>query len=203
MPAALDQQKTFKEKTTPVFNSIALQFEIHPRIALIQSAHESNWGLSQLSTEGMNIFGMMAGSAWVRYKRGEIPLEEVPNWTSLGRAIITLPGWEHSDFPPEKIRFWNFPGDIREKKPDGKGGSVLTVELAFRKYANWNESAWDWARKIAKADRYRFAYAAAKKGDILEYAAAIQASGYATDKVYGDKLLRIGRIVASLPEKTA
>lgn len=198
MPATQEQRIAFRENTRDVFVSIENEFGINAKIPLVQSALESNWGLSELAVKDANIFGMTPGWQWLKAMRQEIPLDQVEHWSKLGSSTCFYLTTEHHSMPPNKIRYWDFPGDIEEKRDDGKGGSILTVRRYFRKYDNWGESSWDWARKIAKEPRYRFAYDASKVGDIVSFAAAIQAAGYATDASYGDKIIQYGRAVASL-----
>lgn len=199
MPASLDQKLAFRSNTKGIFELIEKQFNIFPLIALVQSAHESNWGLSQLAFEQKNIFGMTVGEGWKKAMRKEVTMETLEPWSSLGNPTGFYPTTEYSNFPPEKIRYWEFPGDVEDKRPDGKGGSILTVKRYFRKYADWHESSVDWGRKISREPRYRFAYEAAKVGDVVHYADCIQKSGYATDQTYQASLIHLAAAIQLLP----
>lgn len=199
MPATIEQKLKFRSLTADVFGLIEKEFTIVPKIPLMQSAHESNWGLSQLSQNDKNIFGMTPGRDWLRAMRKEIPMAKVKGWSKSGITTTYYPTTEYSKYPPTKIHWWDFPGDIRDKREDGKGGSILTVLRYFRRYDNWEESAWDWARKIAIDPLYRHAYEAAKAGAVVAYASAIQQAGYATDEHYASSLIDIASDIGTLP----
>lgn len=199
MPADINARIKFRAATLQVFAGIEREFTIQPKIGLAQAALESNWGLSQLATEGFNIFSITPGDAWLAFMRNERKAADVPKWSSLGIETIHFPTTEYSEVAPEHIHYWEFPGDIISKKPNGKGGSICTVERHFRKYATWDESAWDWARKIAQTPRYMYAYEAAKAGDMMAFGAALEKAGYATDAGYPAELLMEWRAIDALP----
>lgn len=199
MPPSIEQKIKFRAQTQTVFTAIENEFTIQPRIALVQSAHESNWGISELAIDGLNIFGMTPGDAWAKAMSANVGMKDVPVWSSLGHSTIFYPTKEYSDLPPEKIHYWDFHGDVVSKSPDGKGGSILVVNRYFRKYSTLEESAWDWARKIAQTPRYALTYEAAKAGDVSAYGAALVKAGYATDPSYQAGLLFQARAVDELP----
>jgi len=151
---------------------------IQPIITLSQSAHESNFGVSRLTERANNLFGMTAGS-----------------WIQERKPTYQISSWEHSDYPPEKIKYWNRPGDILNKVINTSGGCDVLVNLDFRMYPNWGASIRDWAIKISNDSRYYKCYEAAKLGDITSYASLIQQAGYGTDKNYCASLLEVAKEV--------
>lgn len=165
---------------TNAFKPVAAQIEretgIKPIIAIAQAAHESNWGLSELSRSANSLFGFTAQKSWVDAKKPTV-------WRNTD---------EHSDKPPEQIQYWEYPGDVVSKRPDGTGGSWLTVKRPFRAYASWLESAQDWARLISTSSRYAQAYAAAKNGDLNNFAQEVKNGGYATDPDYPGLIVNAG-----------
>lgn len=205
MPVNLEQKLKFRDSTKNVFKKISEIYSISPRIALMQSAHESNWGISELATQGMNIYGMTPGQSWLSWKRGLSTIESVPKWTILenGLATVNFLTKEDSKRPPHQIRWWDFPGDIDSKKDDGKGGSICVVRRHFRKYYSWEESAFDWARKISRGVLYAKTYNQARIGDPFQYAEEISDAGYATDEKYAEKLISVLKEIDALPGSLA
>lgn len=199
MPVSIDQKVKFRAAIMPVLYRIEAEFGIKPFIGLAQAAHESNWGVSQLATEGFNLYGITPGDAWVALKAAGRGFEGLANWSSLGTPVVSFPTTEYSKLPPEKIRYWEIAGDVTGKRDDGNGGSVLTVERFFRAYANWEESCWDWARKIAKVPRYAAAYTFAQAGTLAMYADAVAHAGYGSDPKYAASLLAVGPEITALP----
>lgn len=171
-------------KLKQVAASIHQTFGIDALIAITQSAHESRWGMSELTVEANNLFGKTAGS-----------------WYQQRRPVVWMPTWEYSPLPPEKIKYWEYADDIIEKKPDGKGGTNLKVNRPFRKYASWEHSLQDWALGLANRASYKDAYDASKIGDIHAFAKAVFAAGYATDKNYEKKLLEVYDVVVKLSKE--
>lgn len=199
MPATIEQKTKFIKDTSAIFLSIENQFGIKSNISLTQAAHESNWGISQLAIEGKNIFSITPGSSWISaINSGDVAIKNIPTWSSLGRPVIYFPTTEYSKLPPEKIRYWEIQGDITEKRNDGNGGSILTVKRYFRQYSNWAESAWDWARKIAKSERYKDAYEVSKTGAVDVYGLEMVKAGYATDPEYAKGLDKTAIAIAKL-----
>jgi hypothetical protein len=192
MPATDLQKSSFWEANRNSFVAVEAALGIKPLIALTQSAEESNWGLSQLATEGLNIFSLTPGSMWLKFKRGEIAEKDVPGWSGAGDPTVSFPTTEYSKYPPNEIHYWEFPGDIVSKRDDGKGGSICTVDRYFRKYVSWAESIWDWARKITKEPLYEEASKYAISGDLKGYANALLKAGYATDPAYALNLINTG-----------
>ena len=172
----------FKKRLLPVAEKIREEFGIPPDITITQAAHESNWGESQLARAAHNLFGVTVTESWIKN----------------GREVYSVPSREYSKFPPEKIRYWNREGDIIDKRPDGHGGSILMVEIKFRKYKSWDESLDDWAGKIINEERYSKAYFYAKLGDTKEFFDELQKAGYATDPKYSDKLMGVYNVVSGL-----
>ena len=177
-----DKRVRFKKRLLPIAERIMEEFGIPPELIITQAAHESNWGESQLSRAADNLFGMTANESWIKN----------------GRDIYSIASREYSKFPPEKIRYWNEQGDIIEKKTDGHGGSILMVEIRFRKYKSWDESVDDWAHKIANTERYKQAYFYAKLGSANDFFYELKKSGYATDPEYSEKLLNVYNVVSGL-----
>lgn len=199
MPASLEQKLEFRKKILPSLEVLEVSHAIPSRIPLIQAAHESNWGLSQLAVNDFNLFGMTPGSQWVAMKRGEKIEGEITPWSSLGASVCYYPTTEYSEYAPSRVRWWDIPGDIQDKREDGKGGSILTVKRYFRKYANYTESIVDWRKKITDQSRYSQAYRCAIKNDIKGFANELHLAGYATDPKYAEKLLSTAKTVDELP----
>lgn len=172
----------FKKRLLPVALRMQEEFGIIPDLAIAQAAHESNWGESQLARAAHNLFGVTASDSWIQN----------------GRDVYSLPSREYSKHPPEKIRYWNREGDVIEKKSDGHGGSILMVEIKFRKYKSWDESIEDWAGKIATDERYSKAIFYAKLGDAAEFFDELQKAGYGTDPAYSSKLQNVYKVVLGL-----
>lgn len=177
-----DAKARFKKRLLPVAERIQEELGIVPMLAITQAAHESNWGESQLAKAADNLFGVTASESWVKN----------------GRDVYSIPSREYSKHPPEKIRYWNREGDVIEKKPDGRGGSILMVEIQFRKYKSWDEALEDWASKIANDERYQKAYFYAKLGDAKEFFEELQKAGWASDPSYSNKLAGVYNVVLGL-----
>lgn len=174
-------KKEFKER---IYQSALLaldKLQIDPLITMTQAAHESNWGNSGLTDKANNLFGYTANQLW----------------KEANKPMLAMQTTEYSHFPPDKVRYWNTPGDIVEKIPHGTG-SKLTVTVMFRKYENWDESVLDWAKSISKLERYAAAYGWAKEGKLPEYARSVQMAGYATDPTYAEKLILVGKIIQGI-----
>ena len=169
----------FIVKMTPAAANVRELFQIHPRCLIAQAAHESRWGLSKLTEYANNLFGMTGVS-----------------WKKEGKPVFEIPTWENSALPPDKIRYWDRPGDIVENRQliDLKTGDTLgwryKVIRPFRKYGSWEDSCMDWAKMIAQADRYKKSYAAAKTGNLDKFDDALKADKYATDPKY-DQVLTV------------
>ena len=86
---------------------------------------------------------------------------------------------------------------LRDKKPiiemptgEFQGGKWITIQAPFRRYNSYEESYRDWAR-LMQTSRYKHAFAAAKRGDLKEFAEALYKAGYATDPRYAGKLIAL------------
>lgn len=174
----------FKKRLLPIAEKVREEYGIEPLLCITQAAHESNWGESQLARVADNLFGMTATQSWYDLKKEVYP-------------IATK---EYHHLPPEKIKYWNRPGDILEKRDDGNGGSILMVEVDFRKYRSWDDSVLDWANKIATKERYKQAYYYAKLGEAKEFFDSLQTAGYATDLAYSLKLMSVYNVVRGLSD---
>lgn len=173
----------FRDRLYPTASKIESQFGIKKDLLITQAAHESAWGESGLAKRDDNIFGMTVGTGWVE----------------AGKPIASWPSREYSKYPPEKIRYWNKPGDIIEKMKDGKGGSILTVMIDFRVYGSWDESMLDWADHIVNSPIYHMAFLYAKEGDAGKFITAIAQAGYASDSRYASKLTGVYNDILHLP----
>ena len=198
MPTTLTQRKAFITNTENVFQLVQERFGIAPRIALVQSALESNWGVSELANVGLNIFSITPGDEWIDAMVHGKNMDAIKPWSASGHPVVYFPTKEYSKYPPEKIRYWEIPGDIVSKTPDGAGGSLCVVNRYFRKYASWSECAGDWGGKLAQEPRYADAYLAAKAGDLPTFAREIVAGGYATDPVYVTELINTNQLIEQI-----
>jgi flagellar protein FlgJ len=178
----LENKKKFKQRLYPAALDVEERLGIGLNLMITQAAHESNWGESELARIADNLFGMTAGTEWQNSKKD----------------IFTIHTKEYSKFPPAKIRYWNREGDIIEKKDDGHGGSILHINVDFRKYANWDESVADWAKKISNSERYEKAYRMAKLNLPDSFFFELQKAGYATDPSYATKLFNLYQDVEKL-----
>lgn len=183
----LPKKQRFKIELMPTALVIKQRYGIDPLITLTQAAQESNWGQSELTVKANNLYGFTATN----------------DWLTAGKPIFLIQTKEYSQKPPEKIRYWNRLGDVKKKKPDGKGGSILMVEVDFRRYTSWQESVVDWALKISTLPRYKQAYESAKKGDVFGFAKSVSSAGYATDPSYSDKIVQTASMVKRIPIETA
>ena len=165
----------FVKRLLPVASNIEKINKIPARFIVAQAAHESNWGNSELTRLACNLFGITADTEWLK----------------LNKPSYSIATKEYSKYPPEKIKYWSRVGDILEKKPDGRGGSILKVVVAFRKYANWDESIQDWAQHISSNERYRKVIETAYTNDPRAYYGALKDAGYATDPNYDKKLVAV------------
>lgn len=155
----------FLAKIRPDAVTIESESGIPWLFAATQAAHESRWGESKLTVTANNLFGFTANDKWMT--------DRAPTVKFITR--------ECSNLPPEKIRYWQFDGDIFEKHRTPAGGSELQVWRYFRKYASWLDSIRDWSR-LLQTDHYAAAFAGAKAGDFTAFAKGLEAAGYATDK---------------------
>jgi flagellum-specific peptidoglycan hydrolase FlgJ len=162
------EPKDYAAFVKPFTDEIFVRYQIPRIITLTQSAHESGWGNSELNKKGNNYFGMTKGS-----------------WTG---QIISFPSTEFHKLPPEKIKYWNRPGDIISKKPDGKGGSVLVVNIDFRKYDFPLDSFVDWANHIK--NYYPAAYSEACRNNVPGFFAEV-GKKYGTDQNYSNSCLAL------------
>ncbi len=160
-------------------------------ITLTQSAHESNWGQSGPTKKANNLFGVMVGNKYIEAVVNKTPLSAIPNWSANGKPVVEMQTREWSKFSPEKIRYFERPGDIISKKPDGKGGTWLMVNRLFRSYETWKESIVNWA------DEKVLPHAAepALAGDLAAYATTMKTFGYATDPNYPILLVGVSKTI--------
>jgi len=198
MPVSLTQKKAYVANTQPIFSLVKERFGIAPRIALVQSALESNWGISELATAGLNIFSITPGEDWIDAMVNAKSMDAIPTWSTNGHPVVYFPTKEYSKYPPEKIRYWEIPGDIVSKVPDGAGGSLCVVNRYFRKYVSWSECAGDWGGKLASEPRYADAFEDAKAGNLAGFAHEIVASGYVTDPVYATELINTNILIEQM-----
>lgn len=172
----------FKKRLLPIAEKIREEYGIAPELCITQAAHESNWGESQLARTADNLFGIIAS----------------PSWLEAGKDVYAIATKEYSKYPPNQIKYWTRPGDVIEKREDGNGGSILMVEVQFRKYRGWDDSVRDWASRIATKERYKQAYYYAKMNDADGFFKSLKEAGYATDPTYPLKLSAVYQVVISL-----
>ncbi len=122
--------------------------------------------------------------------------------TGWGRSVIHGAGGDNSH---------NLFGIKADGRWDGERAVVSTLEYVdgvavrrrdpFRAYGSYRESFQDYVAFVQQGERYRSALAQAD--DPAAYFSALQASGYATDPNYADKILRVmnGREMQSALER--
>lgn len=162
---------------------------------VIQSAHESAWGGSGLSSpasrleilnkDGLvrvgpanNLFGFTAelGTYW-RSRNLPFVIMDTHEWVEPAKVLTTDVVVEQLNPKTGKVK-------VRRKRP-------------FRAYDSWEASYLDWAR-LMHTDHYVKAGAldALRRGDLKGHAAAMARAGYATDPNYAASLERVGREIS-------
>ncbi len=91
---------------------------------------------------------------------------------------VTGDSWQAQGLPVYIIK-------TQEYAPGSK--EPFLISRPFRKYVDWKASLEDWAGLIQR--RYPLALAAAKNGDFVSFANALQHEGYATDPKYAVQLI--------------
>lgn len=168
---ALNYKDAFKALLIGKALEIQKRLGIDPLLLITQSAVESNWGRSQLSSDDNNYFGMTAGS-----------------WLTKGLPVVDYPTTEWINKPVDQVAYFETPGDLISKEDAGDGNTKVKVHRYFRHYGSMEESLDDWANLISGLSIYRAAYAASKTGNVNTFAQALQAAGYATDPKYASTL---------------
>jgi len=69
----IEDKLRFLKNIKPIAELIQKQYGIKSIITISQSAHESNWGISKLTKDANNLFGMKATAIWIK--------EGKPVWT--------------------------------------------------------------------------------------------------------------------------
>lgn len=169
-------KKDYIEYVKPLAKIIEGAMQIPMILPITQSAHESNFGNSELSSRDNNYFGMTRGDVWA----GE---------------VSTWPSTEFSKLPPDKIKYWNHEGDILSKRDDGKGGTILRIGIDFRKYPSALDSFSDWGKHIETL--YPLAYAAAKQNDLVGFFTEV-GKKYGTDGHYTASCLDVLKTIQTL-----
>ncbi len=171
----------FKSKMIDKALDIQKRLGIDPNLLITQSAVESNWGRSQLSTDDNNYFGMTAGS-----------------WVNKGLPITDYPTTEWVNKPVDQVTYFDTPGDLISKEDAGNNTTKVKVHRYFRHYDTLEASVDDWANLISGLSIYKDAYASAQAGDLNAFAAALQKAGYATDPQYAQTLVDFGAQVEAI-----
>lgn len=169
-------KKDYVEYVKPFASIIEGAMQIPMILPITQSAHESNFGNSELASRDNNYFGMTIGDSW----HGE---------------VATWPSTEFSPLPPGKIKWWNHEGDIISKRDDGKGGSVLRIGIDFRKYSSPLDSFSDWAKHIQII--YPSAYEAARENNLIGFFTEV-GKKYGTDGHYTASCLDVLKTIQTL-----
>lgn len=166
----LYDKKKFIELTAPFANQIKQDYGIEQSISTAQSCLESNWGLSELTKQAQNWFGMTAGSWEQKY----------PN------KLINMP--THEDVKINRDKF-NKNTDVILKEIDNQ---FIIVKRAmprlFRLYDTDINSWINWADLISKFKPYAVSYKYAQIGSITNYANEVS-KVYATDIKYAQLLI--------------
>lgn len=175
------KEPDFVEKMAPIAAQIKATYGIDPLITVSQAALESGWGLSGLTQKANNLFGFTGDT-----------------WAKEGKSVIYMHTHEYSPHLPDKIQYFNTPGDIVSKSPAADGvGSDLMVDRPFRAYPTWYDSVADWAALI-RTPRYAAAYADAQQGDLTAFANDVAAAGYATEPDYASQMIAVGDDVSAI-----
>jgi len=70
-------------------------------------------------------------------------------------------------------------------------GKWITVQAQWRKYGDWRECIEDHAAFLHRNPRYKLAFVGERSGS--DFARQIAAAGYATDPLYGEKIVSVIR----------
>ncbi len=178
---ALNYKDAFKQNLIDKALEIQKRLGIDPLLLITQSAVESNWGRSELTTQDNNFFGMTGGS-----------------WIKKGLPVADYPTTEWVNKPIDQVTYFETPGDLISKESVSPTQTKVKVHRYFRHYDSMEQSLDDWANLISGLSIYQNAYEAAKRGDIQNFAAALQAAGYATDPKYAQTLVQFNSEVQAL-----
>lgn len=95
----LQIKKSFIEKMWPIADEEFIRSGIYPHITIVQSAHESGWGLSGLTMKANNLFGF-TGESWEKEGKPVIrlPTKEYINkeWVTVQRPFRAYASWADS-----------------------------------------------------------------------------------------------------------
>ncbi len=177
----LSYKDAFKQLLIDKALQIQKSLGIDPNLLITQSAVESNWGRSQLTTDDNNYFGMTAGS-----------------WLNKGLPVADYPTTEWISKPIDQVNYFDTPGDLISKEAVSDNQTKVKVHRYFRHYDSMEASLDDWANLISSLSIYKNAYAAAKTGDLTKFAKELQKAGYATDPEYASTLQDFGAQVQAL-----
>lgn len=99
----LGAKENFKKNMLPIARDEQKRSGIHPDVTISQAAHESNWGLSGLTTQANNLFGF-TGESWEKDGKPvlKLPTREFINgaWTVVNRPFRAYKSWA------ESVRDW-------------------------------------------------------------------------------------------------
>ena len=169
--------KAYIQLVEPLAKEIEEQTGIIHILPLIQSAHESRAGNSNLAKEYGNLFGFKVTESW--RKNGK-PIANLPTW----EVVTTNDPDKYKDYTPSLIEKYTEQG-----KKFFKLKIVLKQE--FRIYDTWRDSLFDWGRLISTVKVYSEAYKKLKNKDTIRDGIREMAAVYATDPNYALALITL------------
>lgn len=170
---------TFRAVLEPIAEQVYNEYGIQPRAALAHWAHETGYGSGNIFRATFNLGSITAGS-WAIFGQDR-------QWHALpGRDILVRKTEEYvtRTAPGDQIL-----SDLAAQTPEGVPLMKVLRQVPFRRYPDLLSAARDWAKLLSEASRYRAALAAAKEGNIQDFARALQAAGYGTDPGYAAGIL--------------
>lgn len=140
----------------------------------IAKSIENQYGIKPIITISQSALESRWGVSGLTQKANNLFGFTGESWERAGKPVIKMPTREYI------------------------AGTWVTVNRPFRRYASWYDSVKNWAEIISGLSRYREAYKYAKTGDVVRFARAVKAGGYATDPQYPEKVIAHAKAVQTL-----
>lgn len=178
----------------PLAKEVENETGIAYQLPMIQSAHESRSGNSQLAKEYGNLFGFKATDAW---KKNGNPVAKMPTWeviTTESKDKYFEPFDANKALPPD-CPYWKIP-ELLEKWVEKDNQRTMYrlkiyVYQEFRVYDTWRHSFFDWGRLISTAKVYAESYKLLTNRETVRDGIKKMAATYATDLKYSQSLLAL------------